>query len=127
MIQSTKDYGYLAFRILQTAFILALILNGLSEILQIREPLSTPLPLLACLIKNNERVFFVSLAGIEIFLGVGLIFKPWIFAYLLSGFFFLLLATLTLIKIHPSYFLGCFCLMLASFALGKLSQKYMPE
>ena len=127
MIHISQDYGYQAFRILQAVFILALVLMGLSGIFQIGgETYDFSLRSFA-LIKKNERVFSLCLGGLEILLGIGLVFKPWIFGYVLSACFFALLANFLVVESHLAVFLASFCLMLSAFSLGKLSQKYMPN
>lgn len=126
-MQTSRDYGYQAFRILQAVFILALFLHGLSEILQVGGGSYSSFLLFFELIKNHERFFSISLGAFEILLGIGLIFKPWIFAYVLSAYFFILLPNFLLNASQFTAFIACFCLMLSSFSLGKLSQKYMPS
>ena len=127
MTQISQDYGYQAFRVLQAVFILASFLQGLIDIFQLGEGTYEFSLLSFEVIKNHERFFTISLGGVEILLGVGLILKPWIFAYILSACFFILLANFLFIGTHLTAFLGAFCLMLSLFSLGKLSQKYMPD
>ena len=126
-MQISRDYGYQAFRILQSVFILALVLQGLSEIFQVGSEAYESYILSVDWIKKHERFFTISLGALEILLGVGLVFKPWIFAYVLSFCLFIPLANFLLTGNQFTLFMGCFCLMLSAFALGKLSQKYMPS
>lgn len=117
MIHAAGDYGYQAFRGLQSVFVISLLLAGFCSIIYpgIYVPyLIAPLP------------FIRILGGIEIFLGIGLVFFPWIFAYMLSVFFFIIAMTFSIKETHYLPLLEIFCLIISSFSLGKLSQKYMP-
>jgi hypothetical protein len=113
MLEKSKDPGYLAFRIIQTAFVLFLLLSSAHMLI-------------------NPELFpylgklYIAVSVTGIILAIGLVFMPWIFAYLLALLF---LVTISLFPFEIAFalpFLSGFCFTLIAFALGKLSKRYMP-
>ena len=61
---------------------------------------------------------------IEIIAGLGVWFKPKVFAYVVAAWLFLIIANLLLIPGYYDIALRDFGLMLAAIALGRLSKEY---
>jgi hypothetical protein len=113
MLEKPKDPGYHAFRILQAGLILFLLL---SSVLSWMNPE----------LYFSSRKWALIFASAEVVLSIGLILMPWIFSYLLSLLFLITIGFLPLDKGHMLPFLSGFFFSLTAFALGRLSQKYLP-
>ena len=123
-----KDPGKQAFRILQFAFILIPILAGADKFFEFLANWSNYLSPFAIEITNGQDKTFMGLVGIvEMIVGIGIIFKPRVFAYLLSIWFLLIILNLLLAENYYDVVLRDFGLMLSAFALGRLSQKYVQN
>lgn len=119
------DRGYQAFRILQIVFILVPIIAGIDKFFNLLDEWAVYLsPFVMNLIHGQDRLFLGVVGIIEIVAGIGVIFKPRIFAYIISGW----LALIILMVLQTGHFyddvLRDFGLALSAFALGKLSTKY---
>jgi hypothetical protein len=119
------DKGYQAFRILQFAFVVAPIVAGLDKFFNLLVEWAVYLsPFFMNLIHGQDQIFLGAAGIIEIIAGIGGIFKPKIFAYIISGW----LGLIILMLLQTGYFydiaLRDLGLALAAFSLGKLSEKY---
>lgn len=118
------DPGYQAFRILQVAFVIAPIIAGLDKFFLFLTDWSQYLSPLALDIFNAPRQFMMAVGVIEILAGIGVIFKPKIFAYIISLWLFGIVVNLFTTGQYLDIALRDIGLLLAAFSLGKLSQKY---
>jgi hypothetical protein len=117
--------GYQAFRILQLGFVAAPILAGLDKFFHLLvnwdQYVSTFVAQLSP-IGVHELMFAVGV--IEIIAGVGVAWKPRIFAYVVAAWLLVIIANLLLI---PGYFdvaLRDFGLFLGALALARLSEQF---
>lgn len=125
MSKFSGDKGYQAFRILQIAFVVAPILAGLDKFFNLLTNWSNYLaPLAVRILNGHEHTFFMLIGIIEIVAGIGVIFKPKVFAYVVSFWLLAIIFNLLLTGYYFDIILRDIGLMLAAFALGKLSQKY---
>ncbi len=122
----TSDKGYQAFRILQIAFIILPIVAGLDKFFNILVNWCMYVaPLISQMINHHDKGFMMIVGIIEIIVGIGVIFNPRVFAYII---FIWLLAIIINLLLSGRYFdiaLRDFGLALAALALAKLSEKYM--
>lgn len=121
----SQDKGYQAFRILQVVFIAAPIIAGLDKFFNFLINWSSYLarPIVE-MTGGHSHAFLMVIGIIEIIAGIGVIFKPKIFSYVIAVWFLAIIINL-LIKGH--YFdivLRDIGLMLAALSLGKLAEKY---
>ncbi len=118
------DQGYQAFRLLQIVFIIAPILAGLDKFFYLMVDWSQYLaPQGNAVLDGYVRAFFVAVGIIEIIAGIGVIFKPKIFGYIV----FIWLALITINLVLASYYdiaLRDLGLCLSALALARLSHKY---
>lgn len=123
--KSTGDMGNQAFRILQVVFVIAPIIAGLDKFFYFLTNWSKYLaPFVLKTIHHHDRGFMMIVGVIEIIAGIGVIFKPKIFAYIV--FLWLLCITINLLSTgtHFDIALRDFGLCLSALALARLSQKY---
>lgn len=121
----TDNRDYQAFRILQIAFILAPILAGLDKFFYFLTDWSRYLsPFAAQFLKGNVPYFLMAVGVIEIIAGIGVIFKPKIFSYIIALWLLCIIINLLLIREFYDIALRDLGLLLAALALGRLSHKY---
>ena len=119
------DRGYHAFRILQVVFVIAPLLAGLDKFFYLLTNWSRYLsPLMLQMINNHDRAFMTVVGIVEIVAAIGVIFKPRIFAYIVSLWLLCIIINLLFTGNHWDIILRDLGLMLSAFALGKLSEKY---
>ena len=124
MSKFSGDQGYQAFRLLQVAFVVAPIVAGLDKFFYLLTDWSQYIaPFTLRMLGGHDRGFMMLVGLVEMIAGIGVFFKPQILAtwlrYGCSIIFNLLLT--------GQYFdiaLRDVGLMLAAFALARLSQKY---
>ena len=125
MPKFTNDKAYQAFRILQFAFVVAPILSGLDKFANLLTQWSQYLsPLALKMIHYHSDGFMMFVGVVEIIEGIGVIFKPNIFAYIISIWLFGIIINLLLTGQYFDIALRDLGLLLGSMALGSLSQKY---
>jgi uncharacterized membrane protein HdeD (DUF308 family) len=126
MTKHSADRAHQAFRILQFVFVLLLIIAGLDKFFYLLTDWSDYLsPRVWNLIDDNDQAFFIVFGIVELIVGLGVLFKPRIFAYLASILY--LLCAVNLVMLGGEYYdmaLGAIGLMLSAFALGKLAHRY---
>ena len=117
--------GYQAFQILRTGFTVAPIVAGVDKFLHLLVNWDQYLPAFVNnLTGGHGHQLMLAVGVIEIVAGLGVAFKPRIFAYVVSAWLLLIVANLLMI---PGYFdvaLRDFGLLLAALALARLSQEY---
>lgn len=125
MSKFLEDRGYQAFRILQIIFIIAPILAGLDKFFYLFTDWSNYIsPPLLRMINNHGRGFMMISGAIEIIAGVGIIFKPKIFSYIISLWLLLIIINLLFTRQYFDIALRDVGLLLSAVALGRLSEKY---
>jgi hypothetical protein len=123
--ESVSSPGYQAFQILRTGFTVAPIVAGLDKFLHLLVNWDQYLPsFVNNLTGGHGHQLMLAVGVIEIVAGLGVAFKPRLFAYVVSAWLLLIVANLLMI---PGYFdvaLRDFGLSLAALALARLSQEY---
>jgi len=114
-----------AYQILHIAFTVAPLLAGLDKFFNLLVNWTQYLPRFVNDLTGGRGQALMYLVGvIEIVAGLGVWFKPRVFAYVVAAWLFLIIINLLLI---PGYFdvaLRDFGLALGALALGRLSQEY---
>ncbi len=125
MSKHYRDRGHQAFRILQVVFVLLPILAGLDKFFYYLAEWSDYLsPMAWQIIDGQDDAFFMIIGAIEIIVGIGVLFKPRIFAYVVSAWLLVIVLNLLMQGDYWDIALRDIGLMFAAFALGKLAQKY---
>ena len=122
---STADPAYQAYQILHLGFTVAPIVAGLDKFFNLLVNWEQYLP---AFVKNmtggHGHELMLAVGVIEIVAGLGVWFKPRLFAYVVAAWLLLIIANLLMI---PGYFdvaLRDFGLSLGALALARLSQEY---
>lgn len=117
--------AYEAYQILHLGFTVAPIVAGLDKFFNLLVNWEQYLPpFITNLVGGNGHYLMLVVGVIEIIAGLGVAFKPKIFAYVVSAWLLLIIANLLMI---PGYFdvaLRDFGLALAAFALARLSREF---
>ncbi len=117
--------GYQAYQILHLGFTVAPIVAGLDKFFHLLVNWDQYLPAFVNNLTGGHGHEVMLAAGvIEIVAGLGVWFKPRLFAYVVSAWLIVIIANLLLV---PGYFdvaLRDFGLALGALALGRLSQKF---
>lgn len=125
MVKSSADRDLQAYRILQFVFVVAPIVAGLDKFFYLLTNWSAYLsPVTLQLIDGHDRAFFAIVGIVEIIAGLGVLFKPKIFAYIVSIWLLLIIVNLIMTGHYFDIALRDFGLMLSAFALGSLATKY---
>ena len=125
MFKFSKDEGYQAFRILQLTFVIAPIVAGLDKFFYLLTNWSQYLaPLVSQIIHHHDRGFMMCAGVVEIVAGIGVIFKPKLFAYIVCLWLLGIIGNLLLTEHYFDIALRDLGLSLAALSLGRLSQKY---
>ena len=122
---SAANPGYQAYQILRTGFTVAPIVAGLDKFFHLLVNWDQYLPAFVNnLTGGHGHELMLAVGVIEIVAGLGVAFKPRLFAYVVSAWLLLIVANLLMI---PGYFdvaLRDFGLSLGALALARLSQEY---
>ena len=120
--------AYQAFRILQVGFVVAPILAGLDKFSHLLVNWDQYVPsFVAQLSPIGVHNLMLVVGVVEIVAGLGVAWKPRIFAYVVAAWLAIIIANLLLI---PGYFdvaLRDFGLFLGALALARLSQQFAPS
>ena len=121
----TSNPGYQAYQVLHLGFTVAPILAGLDKFFHLLVNWDQYLPSFVNNLTGGRGHQLMLVAGvIEIIAGLGVWFKPKLFAYVVSAWLLLIIVNLLLI---PGYFdvaLRDFGLALGALALARLSHEY---
>jgi hypothetical protein len=121
----TNRPAYQAFRILQVAFVAAPLLAGLDKFFHLLVNWDQYLPaVIARLSPIGAHHLMLVVGVIEIIAGLGIAWKPRIFAWVVAAWLVVIIINLLLI---PGYFdiaLRDFGLFLGALALARLSQQF---
>jgi hypothetical protein len=119
------DRGYQAFRILQIAFIAAPILAGVDKFFYLLTDWSQYIsPFVLNILHGKARLLMGCVGVVEIVAGIGVLYKPKIFSYIVGLWLCGIILNLLLTGHYLDIALRDLGLALSAFALGKLSQKY---
>ncbi len=125
---STTSPAYQAYLILRTGFTVAPIVAGLDKFFNLLVNWEQYLPaFINDLTGGRGHELMLAVGVIEILAGLGVAFKPRLFAYVVSAWLLLIVVNLLMI---PGYFdvaLRDFGLALGALALARLSQEYDPR
>lgn len=122
------DRAYQAYRLLQIAFVVAPILAGLDKFFNFLVNWSGYLSPLALQMLNGHAQGFMMFVGIvEIIVGIGMIFKPTIFSYIVAIWLALIVINLLLNGKFYDIALRDVGLFLGALALARLSKQYARE
>jgi hypothetical protein len=117
--------GYEAYQILRAGFVVAPIVAGLDKFFNVLVNWEQYLPsFVNKMLGGHGHELMLAVGVIEIVAGLGVAFKPKVFAYVVSAWLLLIVVNLLLI---PGYFdvaLRDFGLALAALALARLSSKF---
>ena len=117
--------SYQAFRILQFGFTVAPIIAGLDKFFGLLVNWDQYLPSFVNRMVGGHGHSLMYLVGvIEVVAGLGVWFKPRIFAYVVAAWLFLIIANLLMIPGYYDVALRDLGLALGALALGRLSQQY---
>jgi hypothetical protein len=123
--RSTTSPAHQAFRILQFGFVAAPILAGADKFFHLLVNWDQYMPsIVARFSPIDPHALMLAVGVIEIIAGIGVAFKPRIFAYVVAAWFGIIILNLLLI---PGFFdvaLRDFGLLLGALALGRLSQQF---
>ena len=123
--QAATSPGHQAFRILQIAFVAAPLLAGLDKFFHLLVNWDQYLPAVVARLSPIPGHQLMLVVGvIEIVAGIGVAWKPRIFAWVVAAWLVVIIANLLLI---PGYFdiaLRDFGLFLGALALARLSQQF---
>jgi len=123
--QTVSSPAYQAFLILRTGFTVAPIVAGLDKFFHLLVNWDQYLPAFVNnMTGGHGHELMLAVGVIEIVAGLGVAFKPRIFAYVVSAWLLLIVANLLMI---PGYFdvaLRDFGLSLGALALARLSQEH---
>lgn len=119
------DKAHSAYRILQVAFVIAPIIAGLDKFFYFLTDWSQYLaPFAMNILDGHDRLFMMIVGVVEIIAGIGTIFKPKVFAYIVAIWIALIILNLLIAGEFLDIALRDIGLFLSAIALGKLSQKY---
>jgi len=125
MFWFSEDKGYQAFRILQFVYIVAPIVAGFDKFFNYLVNWSVYLsPLISQYTQVREQFFLSGVGVLEIIAGIGMMYAPKIFAYIISLWLLLVIINLILTGHYYDIALRDFGLLLGALALGRLAQKY---
>jgi hypothetical protein len=117
--------SYQAYKILHLAFVVAPIVAGLDKFFNLLVNWSQYLPsFVNNLVGGHNHQLMMVVGVIEVVAGIGVAFKPRIFAYVVAAWLFLIIVNLLMI---PGYFdvaLRDLGLMLGALALARLSHDF---
>lgn len=128
MSKHQGEFAYQAYRLLQIAFIVAPIIAGLDKFFYLLADWSAYIsPLGMQMINGHDRGFMMFVGVIEIVAGIGMIFKPKIFSYIVALWLALIIINLLLTGKFFDIALRDVGLLLGVIALSRLSQQYSKE
>ena len=126
--QTSTSSGYVAYRILQIAFIVVPIIAGLDKFFHYFTKWTVYLsPQAVEVLRSYSHPFMIAVGVVEILVGIGVIFAPRVFGYIVGFWLLLVIINLILSGTYYDIALRDLGLMLAAFALGLLGQEYKKK
>jgi hypothetical protein len=121
----SKDVGYQAFCLLRFAFVVAPLLAGADKFFNLLTTWTQYMaPQLSNLVHHQDARFMMMAGVVEMIAGIGVFFKPKVFAYIVSLWLLGIILNLLLTGQYFDIALRDLGLCLSALALGRLSQKY---
>lgn len=118
-------YERTAFILLRIVFIVAPIVAGLDKFFNLLTNWEQYLSPFALQMLNGHGAALMKVAGvIEIIAGLGVIWKPKVFAYIIAAWMLLVIINLLMLGAYYDIALRDFGLMLAAISLGALSHHF---
>lgn len=122
---ASKDLAFQAFRILQVAFAIVPIAAGLDKFFHLLTNWTKYLsPMISKTVAHHDEAFMMVVGAVEIIVGLGIIFKPKLFAYIVAVWLFLTALNLLMLGGYFDTALRDVGMALGAIAFGRLSQKY---
>lgn len=122
---NTDGPAYEAYRILHVGFTVAPIVAGLDKFFNLLVNWEQYLPpFVSNLLGGYGHELMLVVGVIEIIAGLGVFFKPKVFAYVVSAWLLLIIVNLLMIPGYYDVALRDFGLALAALALARLSAKF---
>jgi hypothetical protein len=116
---------YQAYQILHVGFVVAPVVAGLDKFFNVLVNWEQYLPSFVNKMVGGHGHELMLVAGVvEIIAGLGVWFKPKFFAYVVSGWLFMIVVNLLMIPGYYDIALRDFGLALGALALARLSQKF---
>ena len=120
-----SGHAYEAYQILRVGFVVAPIVAGLDKFLNLLVNWQQYLPSFANkMVGGYGHELMLAVGVIEIIAGLGVFFKPKVFAYVVSAWLLLIVVNLLMIPGYYDVALRDFGLALGALALARLSQKF---
>jgi hypothetical protein len=120
--------GYRAFRLLQAVFTVLPIVAGTDKFFHVLVNWNQYLSPAALRILGSHATVAMRIAGaFEILFGIGMIFRPSVFSYLISAWLLGIVLNLLMTGAYYDIALRDFALVLATFALGNLSEAFQAK
>ena len=117
--------AYQAYQILHVAFVVAPLVAGLDKFFNLLVNWEQYLPSFVNKMVGGHGHELMLVAGVvEIIAGLGVLFKPRFFAYVVSAWLLMIVVNLLMIPGYYDIALRDFGLALGALALGRLSQKF---
>ena len=124
-VTDTSSPAYEAYRILHLAFIVAPIVAGLDKFFNLLVNWEQYLPpFVNNLVGGHGHELMLAVGIIEIVAGLGVAFKPKVFAYVVSAWLLLIVVNLLMIPGYYDVALRDFGLALGALALARLSHEF---
>ena len=125
MAADTSSPAYQAYRILHAAFVVAPVIAGLDKFAHLLVNWDQYLaPWLNRLVGGHGHAFMLAVGVIEVIAGLGVAFKPRLFAYVVAAWLAGIVINLLTFSGWYDIALRDFGLMLGAVALGRLAQVY---
>lgn len=123
----STDRGYQAYRLLQIVFIVAPIVAGLDKFFYLLTDWPQYIaPFVSQITYHHDQGFMKLVGVIEIIAGIGILFRPRLFAYIIALWLLGIIVDLVLTRHFFDIALRDVGLCLSALALGRLSGKYAP-
>ena len=121
----TSSPSYQAYQILHLAFIVAPVVAGLDKFFHLLVNWDQYLPpIVNTLVGGHGHELMLGVGVIEVVAGIGVAFKPKIFAYVVAGWLALIIVNLLMIPGYLDVALRDFGLLLGALALARLSHEF---
>ncbi len=125
VLRSNKSHESLAYNALKIGFIVAPIVAGLDKFFNALTDWTQYLaPVFPDILNISPSTFMMVVGIIEIVAGIGVIFKPKIFAHVVSAWLLGIIVNLLILGAHYDIALRDLGLSIGAFALGQLAYQY---
>ena len=123
--QDVSGPAYQAYQILHVAFVVAPVVAGLDKFFNILVNWEQYIPSFVNRMVGGHGHELMLVAGVvEIIAGLGVLFKPKVFAYIVSAWLLMIVVNLLMIPSYYDIALRDFGLALGALALARLSQEF---